>query len=110
MIIQNHLRLQEQDGSYYLCDYFFPTLKDSEGHWGLSVELDSELHDPKKDVIRDMYLDKIGILVFRIKNLERQDIQKTRFRELVGKMKSLENCGSPRVFSFLDNIHLGKGI
>lgn len=110
VIIQNHLRLPDQEGSYYLCDYFFPTLKDSEGHWGLSVELDSELHDLQRDIIRDTYFEKIGILVFRIKNLERPDVQKTKFRELVGKMKSLDNCGSPRVFSFLDNIHLGRGI
>lgn len=110
IIIQNHLRLSGQDGSYYLCDYFFPTLKDDKGHWGLSIELDSELHDPEKDILRDQYFEKIGILVFRIRNLERPDVQKGKFREVTGMMRTLENCGSPRVFSFLDNIHIGKGI
>ena len=110
IIIQNHLRLSGQDGSYYLCDYFFPTLKDDKGHWGLSIELDSELHDPEKDILRDQYFEKIGILVFRIRNLERPDVQKGKFREVTGMMRTLENCGNPRVFSFLDNIHIGKGI
>lgn len=110
IIIQNHLRLPDQDGSYYLCDYFFPTLKDDKGHWGLSIELDSELHDPGRDLIRDQYFEKIGILVYRVKNLERPEVQKGRFREMAGMMRSLENCGSPRIFSFLDNIHLGRGI
>ena len=110
IIIQNHLRLPNQDGSYYLCDYFFPTLKDDKGHWGLSIELDSELHDPERDILRDQYFEKIGILVYRIRNLERPDVQKGKFREVAGMMRTLENCGSPRVFSFLDNIHIGKGV
>ena len=110
IVIQNHLRLPNQDGSYYLCDYFFPTLKDDKGHWGLSIELDSELHDPSKDILRDQYFEKIGVLVYRIRNLERPDIQKGKFRDMAGMMRSLDNCGSPRIFSFLDNIHIGKGI
>ena len=110
IIIQNHLRIEGQEGAYYLCDYFFPTLRDDSGHWGLSVELDSELHDQAHDDLRDAYMEKIGVLVYRIKNLERPDIQKSKFRELTAKMRTLTDCGSPRVFSFLDNIHLGRGI
>lgn len=110
IIIQNHLRLSEQEGSYYLCDYFFPTLKDSGGHWGLSVELDSELHEEDRDEVRDRYMESIGVLVFRIRNFERPDVQRNRFRELTQILKSLENVGEPRVFSFLDNIHLGRGL
>ena len=110
IVVQNHLRLPGQSGAYYLCDYFFPTLRDDQGHWGLIVELDSELHDEEADSIRDAYLERIGLLVFRIKHLERSDVQKTRFCELTKTMRSMEDCGKPRVFSFLDNIHLAKGI
>ena len=110
VVVQNHLRLPNQTGAYYLCDYFFPTLKDDCGHWGLVVELDSELHDEEADTLRDEYLEKIGLAVFRIKHLERSDVQKTKFCELTKIMRSMKDCGSPRVFSFLDNIHLEKGI
>ena len=110
VVVQNHLRLENQTGAYYLCDYFFPTLKDDQGHWGLVVELDSELHDEEADSIRDAYLERIGLLVFRIKHLERPDVQKNRFCELTKTMREMEDCGKPRVFSFLDNIHLAKGI
>ena len=40
IVVQNHLRLEGQTGSFYLCDYFFPTLKDDCGNWGLVVELE----------------------------------------------------------------------
>lgn len=110
IIVQNHLRVENQHRAYYLCDYFFPTLKDDLGHWGLVVELDSDLHDPESDSIRDEYFEKIGLRVFRIKHLERPDVQKSRFRELTKVMRGMTDCGSPRVFSFLDNIHLGKGV
>lgn len=110
IVVQNHLRLEGQTGSFYLCDYFFPTLKDNQGHWGLVVELDSDLHDEESDRIRDEYLEKIGLRVFRIKHLERPDIQKSKFYELTKTMRSMEDCGSPRIFSFLDNIHLAKGV
>ena len=110
VVVQNHLRLKNQSGAYYLCDYFFPTLKDDEGHWGLVVELDSDLHNEDLDKVRDEYLEKIGLRVFRIKHLERPDVQKKNFCELTKVMRSMHNCGSPRVFSFLDNIHLAKGV
>lgn len=110
VVVQNHLRVPGQQRSYYLCDYFFPTLKDESGHWGLVVELDSDLHDEESDRIRDEYFEKIGLLVFRIKHLERPDIQKSKFYELTKTMRSMEDCGSPRIFSFLDNIHLAKGV
>lgn len=110
VVVQNHLRLPGQTGAYYLCDYFFPTLRDNQGHWGLVVELDSDLHNEEADSIRDSYFERIGILVFRIRHLERVDVQKTKFQELTKTMRSMEDCGKPRVFSFLDNIHLYKGI
>ncbi len=110
VVVQNHLRLPGQTGAYYLCDYFFPTLRDNQGHWGLVVELDSDLHNEEADSIRDSYFERIGILVFRIRHLERADVQKTKFQELTKTMRSMEDCGKPRVFSFLDNIHLYKGI
>lgn len=110
IVVQNHLRLPDQTGAYYLCDYFFPTLKDDQGNWGLVVELDSDLHDAEADMKRDEYLEKIGLRVFRIKHLEKPDVQRKRFRELTETMRTMEDCGKPRVFSFLDNIHLTKGV
>ena len=39
---------------YYYLDYYFPELR-------IAVELDSELHVPEKDRIRDKYLERLGI-------------------------------------------------
>ena len=103
IIIQNHLRLPDQKGAVYYLDYFIPELK-------LAIELDSELHHDDKDQIRDQYLlEKLGIKTFRIKHLEKPQIQKTKFKELTEFMRSL-NPSKPIPFSFLDNIRLKKGI
>ena len=101
IIIQNHLRAPNIDGGFFLLDYFFPTLS-------LAIELDSDLHNEKKDESRDMYLQKIGVETFRIKNLEKPENQKKRFRELTSKMRKMTPTESPRIFSFLDNICILK--
>jgi len=105
IIIQNHLRLAGQEGSYILLDYYFPNLN-------LAVELDSELHNDERDSIRDNYLSQLGISVIRIKNLERPDVQKTKFKELIKTMRDMKPVSNSniRVFSFTDNIRLHKGL
>lgn len=103
IIIQNHLRINKLTGGYFLLDYYFPTLR-------LAVELDSDLHSEAKDILRDKYLEKIGITTFRIRNLEKPLTQKTRFLELTEKIRNLTPLDSPTVFSFTDNIRLTKGL
>ena len=103
IIIQNHLRLPKQEGSFILLDYYFPNLN-------LCVELDSELHKEEKDIIRDQYLNQLGIKIFRIRNLERADVQKGKFKELTSMMRSMTPNDNFRIFSFSDNIRLVKGI
>ena len=56
VVIQNALRLPGQSGMYYYLDYYFPELH-------LAVELDSDLHNPEKDKLRDLYLNKLGIII-----------------------------------------------
>ena len=70
IVILNSLRLPGLDNGFILLDYFIPNLKDDK-HWGLDIELDSDLHSPEKDKIRDEYLENLGILVFRISHLEK---------------------------------------
>ena len=103
IIIQNHLRFSDVSGGFFLIDYFFPTLS-------LAVELDSDLHNDEKDKKRDDYLKRIGIETFRIKNLEKPENQKKRFRELTAKMRNMTPTENPRVFSFTDNIRILKGL
>ena len=111
IIIQNHLRLPELENGYILLDYFFANLKDTDSnYWGLNVELDSDLHSPEKDKIRDEYLDKLGIKVFRIKNLDKESTQKKEFHELTELIRSMTTTLIPRQFSFSDNIRLKKSI
>lgn len=111
IIIQNHLRLDGLENGYILLDYFFANLKDPESnYWGLDVELDSELHSPEKDKIRDEYLEKIGIRVFRINHLEQPGTQKKEFHDLTAIIRSMTPTLIPRIFSFSDNIRLKKGI
>ena len=96
VIIDNHLRLPEQDGLYYYLDYYFPELR-------MAVELDSELHDPKKDKIRDLYLERLGIEVFRMEGLHKVNIQKNIFPELAKRLR--EKGIQPRInFDFLKSI------
>ena len=96
VIIDNHLRLPGQDGLYYYLDYYIPELR-------MAVELDSELHDPKKDKIRDLYLERIGIEVFRMEGLHKVNIQKNIFPELAKRLR--EKGIQPRInFDFLKSI------
>ena len=96
VVIQNALRLPGQGGMYYYLDYYFPELH-------LAVELDSDLHDPKKDKLRDLYLNKLGITVFRIQDLQKPNIQKTKFKELTALIR---NTGkkNPIQFDFCKDI------
>lgn len=102
IIIQNVIRESvDVDGGFFLLDYFFPELM-------LCVELDSDYHSEEKDKARDEYLKRIGITTFRIRNLEKESQQKTKFKELVEYMKS-QNPKPFRPFNFLGNIHkMGK--
>ena len=96
VVIQNALRLPGQSGMYYYLDYYFPELH-------LAVELDSDLHDPKKDKLRDLYLNKLGITVFRIQDLQKPNIQKTKFKELTALMRKIGKK-NPIQFDFCKDI------
>lgn len=81
VVIKNSLRLPGQGGSYYLLDYYFPDLR-------LAVELDSDLHNPKKDQIRDQFLlETYGIATIRITDLQKPSVQKKEFKELTKLMR-----------------------
>lgn len=81
VIITNNKRLPGQSGSYYLLDYYFPDLR-------LAVELDSDLHNPEKDMIRDKFLlEKYGIATIRITDLHKPGVQKKDFKELTKLMR-----------------------
>lgn len=97
IIIQNSLRLPEQAGGFYYLDYFFPQLS-------LALELDSDLHNQDKDSIRDSYMELLGIKTFRIMNLEKPQVQKTRFKEFVTLLQSMTPSEKPITFDFLGNI------
>ena len=104
IVIQNSKRLPEQEGSYYYLDYYFPNLN-------VCVELDSELHKDKKDEIRDKYLQEaLGISTFRIRNLEKESVQKIKFPELASFLRSKTPKDNFSVFAFGENIRLAKGI
>ena len=104
VIIQNSKRLADQKGSWYYLDYYFPTMK-------ICVELDSELHKEDKDEIRDKYLlDSLGIITFRMKNFEKDVVQKTTFHELTKLLRSNIPSDIPEVFAFSENIRILKGM
>jgi hypothetical protein len=96
VVIQNALRLPGQVGMYYYLDYYFPELH-------LAVELDSDLHNPEKDKLRDLYLNKLGITVFRIQDLQKPNIQKTKFKELTALMRKIGKK-NPIQFDFCKDI------
>ena len=96
VVIQNALRLSGQSGMYYYLDYYFPELH-------LAVELDSDLHNPEKDRLRDLYLNKLGITVFRIQDLQKPNIQKTKFKELTVLMRKIGKK-NPIQFDFCRDI------
>lgn len=102
VVIQNSRRLDKQEGSFYYLDYYFPELN-------ICVELDSELHKEQKDIIRDMYLHSLGITTFRIKNLEKEQVQKTKFPELTKLLRS-KIPQTPTIFAFSENIRILKGV
>lgn len=85
--IQNCYRVEGQERLFYMMDYYFPELH-------LAVELDSEYHDNQTkdpDSLRDEYLKKAhGISVFRIRDLHKETVQKTKFRELAKTMRTLK--------------------
>lgn len=99
VVILNELRPSGLDNGFILLDYFIPNLKNDK-YWGLNIELDSELHSPEKDKLRDLYLNNLGVLVFRISHLEKPEVQKKRFKELVTVMRNMTRTDAPRVFSF----------
>lgn len=104
VVIQNTKRVSGQKGSFYYLDYYFPTLK-------VCVELDSDLHKEDRDEIRDKYLlEGLGIKTFRIRNLEKESVQKTKFPELTSLLRSQTVLSSPEVFAFSENIRLVKGV
>lgn len=96
IVIQNALRFPGQGGMYYYLDYYFPELH-------LAVELDSDLHNPEKDRLRDAYLGKLGITVFRIQDLQKPNIQKTKFKELTALMRKIGKK-NPIQFDFCRDI------
>lgn len=96
VVIQNALRLPGQSGMYYYLDYYFPELH-------LAVELDSDLHNPEKDKLRDLYLNKLSITVFRIQDLQKPNIQKTKFKELTVLMRKIGKK-NPIQFDFCKDI------
>ena len=96
IVIQNTLRLLGQSGMYYYLDYYLPELH-------LAVELDSDLHNPEKDKLRDLYLNKLGVTVFRIQDLQKPNIQKTKFKELTALMRKIGKK-NPIQFDFCKDI------
>lgn len=101
-VIQNNNRFPGQKGSYYLADAFFPTALNGRG---LIVELDSDYHHPDSDGLRDRYLQETyGVQTFRIKNFERADVQKGKFKELCELLRSEPASEKPRVFNFMPTI------
>lgn len=96
IIIDNSLRLPGQEGLYYYLDYYFPELR-------IAVELDSELHNPEKDRLRDLYLQRLGIEVFRMEGLHKVSVQKTIFPQLSKRLR--EKGIQPRI-----NFDFGRGI
>ena len=96
VVIQNSMRLPGQTGMYVLLDYFFPQLR-------LAVELDSDLHDKERDKLRDEYLGKLGIKVWRLLDFQKKDVQRKNFRELCKYMRTLEVLDLPS-YDFLRDI------
>lgn len=101
-LIQNHNRYPGMKGSWFQADYFFPTAL---GGKGLAVELDSEYHNETSDAIRDRYLkETYGIEIFRLKNFERESVQKGKFQELCALLRSEQASDQPRIFNFSQTI------
>lgn len=104
VVINNSYRVEGlTKGLYFLLDYYFPTLM-------LAVELDSDLHSKEHDKIRDEYLMKAcGISTFRIENLEKPQVQKTKFHELIELIKSIKPLDKPVQFAFGNDLYARLG-
>jgi len=100
VLIQNSKRIEGQDeGLYYMCDYYIPALK-------LAVELDSDLHLPEKDRIRDKYLNTAyGINVFRMEGFDKPVVQKNRFKELVKLLRETKPLDNYQPFCFTEDLY-----
>lgn len=100
VIIQNSKRMPGQDGGlYYMCDYYIPALK-------LAIELDSELHNPAKDEIRDKYLFEVyGIRVFRMEAFDKPATQKGRFKELIKILKETTPLENPEPLCMTNDLY-----
>jgi hypothetical protein len=96
VVIQNSMRVPGQSGMFVLLDYFFPQLR-------LAVELDSDLHNKESDKLRDEYLEKLGIKVWRLLDFQKKEVQRKNFRELCKYMRSLEVLDIPS-YDFLRDI------
>lgn len=102
ILIRNNHRVEDQDGGFYLADYYFPTVLRGRG---LIVELDSELHDTEKDKKRDEYLiNAFGLDTFRIRDLHKESTQKGRFKELLKLLRSEEAGSEPKILPFMTEI------
>ena len=105
VLLENSKRIEGLDsGLFILLDYYFPGIR-------LAVELDSELHQPEKDKIRDEYLKtNFSIDVFRIKDLQKPEVQKKKFLELkeLLKTKTPQNygplCFTGDLFKYLNTL------
>lgn len=95
--IQNSLRIPGISGGYFLLDYFLPELS-------LALELDSSYHDVAADKLRDEYLGKLGIEVFRVYNLEKISTQTGKFKDFISLLKSRVPVQDPKPFDFLGDI------
>lgn len=71
IIIENKFRPINEERNYYLLDYLIPSKS-------LVIELDSDFHDPDKDKMKDEYLNKLGLEVYRIYNLTSDDVIKLK--------------------------------
>ena len=71
IIIENKFRPINEERNYYLLDYLVPSKS-------LVIELDSDYHDPIKDKMKDEYLSKLELDVYRIYNLTSDDVTKLK--------------------------------
>lgn len=101
IIIENSKRPEGDDslGLFILLDYYIPSLK-------LAIELDSDYHDEENDKIRDQYLlSNLGITTFRIRDFNKESVQKTRFHELTKLLKGLKIDENPRPLDFNSDLY-----
>jgi hypothetical protein len=100
--IQNCYRLDGQKRLYYICDYYFPTLN-------LVVELDSDYHDSQikdPDAIRDNYIRSVhGLDIFRIRDLQKETVQKSKFKELTKLMREKNSISPPQPLIFTTDLY-----